>query len=113
MTNDIPDVLADDAPTPEDVDSDVVESYVLIGGRRWIGADYDGERYCIECVNEEYLRYGIEDPYRIPYGGPYPFGAEVDCPGSSCGHCLRRIGHETVLHYDGVCHPDSCSEIDE
>lgn len=106
--DDMPDPIAADAPSPDDVDGETVSAYRMIDGTRWIGADYDGARYCIECINEEYLRYGIEDPYRIPYGGPYRFGAEVDCPGSACDHCHRRLEHETILHYDGVCQPDWC-----
>lgn len=106
--DDMPDPIAADAPSPDDVEGDTVSEYVHIDGTRWIGADYDGARYCIECINLDYLRYGIQDPYRIPYGGPNRYGAEVDCPGSSCDHCHRHIANETILHYDGVCRPDWC-----
>jgi len=111
MSTDIPDPIADDAPTPDEVDSDSVDRSVRIQGQRWIGATHDGEVYCLDCISEEYLRFGIEDPYQIPYGGPYPLGTEVDCPGSSCGHCLRRLEGATVLHYDGVCDPFSCPDM--
>lgn len=106
--DDMPDPIAADAPSPDEAEGETVSRYVTINGSRYIGATYDGGVYCMECTNVEYLRYGIEDPYRIPYGGPYPFGTEVDCPGSACDHCHRRLEHTTVLHYDGVCHPDSC-----
>lgn len=107
----IPHVLAEDAPTPESAEGDSVATTIRVAGRRYVGADYDGARYCAECINPEYLEYGVDDPYQIPYGGPLPEGFEVDCPGASCGNCLRRIEGATVLHYDGVCHPDSCSDM--
>lgn len=107
----IPHVLAEDAPTPETAEGDTVDAVITIGGRRYVGADYDGERYCAECINEEYLRFGVEDPYRIPYGGPLPEGFESDCPGHACSNCLRQIEGQTLLHYDGVCHPDSCPDM--
>ena len=107
----IPHVLSEEAPTPETAEGDTVDTVIIIDGRRYVGADYDGERYCAECINEEYLRYGVEDPYRIPYGGPLPEGFESDCPGHACGNCLRQIEGQTLLHYDGVCHPDSCPDM--
>uniref|UniRef100_UPI00260D5872 hypothetical protein n=1 Tax=uncultured Halorubrum sp. TaxID=399555 RepID=UPI00260D5872 len=27
------------------------------------------------------------------------------------GNCLRQIEWQTLLHYDGVCHPDSCPDM--
>ena len=101
--DDIPHVLSDDAPTPATAEGDTVDTVIVIDGRRYVGADYDGERYCADCINEEYLRYGVEDPYQIPYGGPLPEGFENDCPGHACGNCLRHIEGQTLLHYDGVC----------
>lgn len=109
--SDLPNPVADDAPDPDDVDGDTVDATVRIGGERYVGADYDGSRYCAECVNIEYLRLGVEDPYQIPYGGPVPEGSEVDCPGSACDHCHRRIEGMTVLHYDAVCDPWSCPDM--
>ena len=109
--DDMPRPLDPDAPSPDEAEGDSVEKSILLNGRRYIGATYDGDVYCVECINLAYLKYGIEDPYRIPYGGPYPLGTEVDCPGSSCGNCLRRIEGTTVLHYDGVCDPHSCPDM--
>ena len=107
----IPHVLSEEAPTPETAEGDTVDTVIVIDGRRYVGADYDGERYCADCINEEYLRYGVEDPYRIPYGGPLPEGFESDCPGHACGNCLRHIEGQTLLHYDSVCDPHSCPEM--
>jgi len=107
----IPHVLSDDAPTPATAEGDTVDTVIVVDGRRYVGADYDGERYCADCINEEYLRYGVEDPYQIPYGGPLPEGFENDCPGHACGNCLRHIEGQTLLHYDGVCHPESCPDM--
>lgn len=101
--DDMPPVLDPDAPDPETAEGDDVDSKVRIDGSWWIGADYDGARYCLDCINEDYLRYGIEDPYRIPYGGPLPLGTEVDCPGHACDNCHRHLAGQTLLHYDGVC----------
>lgn len=36
---------------------------------------------------------------------------EADCPGMSCGGCGIRLDTR-VLHYEGVCRPDWCPEID-
>lgn len=104
MSKDIPNPIAEDAPDPQEFEpGETVDATIRINGRRYAGADYDGERHCADCVNVEYLKLGIEDPYQIPFGGPLPAGAEVDCPGSSCGNCHRRISQMTTLHYDGVC----------
>jgi hypothetical protein len=36
---------------------------------------------------------------------------EWDCPGANCAHC--GIGLDVrVIHYDSVCQPDWCPEID-
>lgn len=107
----MPHVLDEEAPTPETAEGDTVDTVLRINGRRYVGADYNGERYCADCINEEYLRYGVEDPYRIPYGGPLPEGFEVDCPGHACGNCLRHIEGQTLLHYDSVCDPHSCPDM--
>ena len=109
--DDMPRPLDPDAPSPDEAEGDSVDRTVRLKGGRYIGATYDGDVYCLDCINLDYLRYGIEDPYQIPYGGPYPLGTEVDCPGSTCGNCLRRIEGTTVLHYDGVCDPHSCSDM--
>lgn len=107
----IPHPLDEEAPTPETAEGDTVDTVITIDGGRYVGADYNGERYCADCINEEYLRYGVEDPYRIPYGGPLPEGFESDCPGHACGNCLRHIEGQTLLHYDSVCDPHSCPEM--
>ena len=36
--------------------------------------------------------------------------SEWDCPGASCGHCGIPLDVR-VLHYDGVCQPDTCSRV--
>ena len=108
---DMPRPLDPDAPSPDEAEGDSIDRSIRLSGQRYIGATYDGDVYCLDCINLAYLKYGIEDPYRIPYGGPYPLGTEVDCPGSSCGHCPRRIEGTTVLHYDGVCDPHSCPDM--
>lgn len=36
---------------------------------------------------------------------------EWDCPGATCGHCGIELGVR-VIHYDGVCQPDRCDELD-
>ena len=107
----IPEPIADDAPCPDDVDGDTVR---FPGTALYdvVAVDYDGERYCRDCANPKYVKLCKEDPYKIPYGGPVDRGNEVDCPGSACGHCHRRIEDLTVLHYDDVCLPGSCPEID-
>lgn len=103
--SEIPDPVRDDAPEhdqfdlPEQVDT---RQYGLVA------VDYNGERYCMECANPEYVDLARREPREIPYGGPVPEGTEVDCPGHSCGHCHRHIGGMILLHYDGVCYPDSC-----
>ena len=108
---DMPRPLDPDAPSPDEAEGDSIDRSIRLSGQRYIGATYDGDVYCLDCINLDYLKYGIEDPYRIPHGGPYPLGTEVDCPGSYCGNCLRQIEGVTVLHYDAVCHPDSCPDM--
>lgn len=34
---------------------------------------------------------------------------EWDCPGARCGYCGITLDVR-VIHYDGVCHPDTCTE---
>jgi len=36
---------------------------------------------------------------------------EWDCPGSDCGHCGIPLDVR-VIHYDGVCQPDTCPQMD-
>lgn len=36
---------------------------------------------------------------------------EWDCPGANCGHCGISLDVR-VIHYDGVCQPDTCPEMD-
>jgi hypothetical protein len=98
------DPIADDAPTPDDFeDGETADTVYRTSRRRLIAVDFDGGRYCIDCASEEYIELCLGDPREIPYGGPVPEGSEVDCPGSSCDHCLRKIEGETILHYDDVC----------
>lgn len=35
---------------------------------------------------------------------------EWDCPGPNCGHCAVGIDVR-VIHYDGVCQPDTCPDM--
>jgi hypothetical protein len=35
---------------------------------------------------------------------------EWDCPGATCGHCGIDLDVR-VIHYDGVCQPDTCPEM--
>lgn len=98
----IPDPVRTDAPSPDEFDrGESVD--VPLRPDSLIAVDFDGERYCMECANPEYVELCNDDPRKIPYGGPVPRGSEVDCPGSSCGNCLRMIEGFTILHYDGVC----------
>lgn len=103
--DEIPSPVADDAPGPDEFD---LPEQVNSTAHGLVAVDFDGERYCMECANPEYVALARSDPRQIPYGGPVDRGAEVDCPGHACGHCHRHIGGMTLLHYDGVCHPDSC-----
>lgn len=103
---DVPEPIADDAPNPDESGPDAT---VGAEYRGQIAFDYDGDRYCVECISQEYADLALKDPYQIPYGGPVPSGAEVDCPGYGCGHCLRKIEGFTLLHYDGVC-GENCPE---
>jgi hypothetical protein len=36
---------------------------------------------------------------------------EWDCPGARCGHCAIKL-NVRVIHYDAVCQPDTCPNID-
>jgi hypothetical protein len=36
---------------------------------------------------------------------------EWDCPGAFCGHCGIQLDVR-VIHYDAVCQPDLCPQID-
>jgi len=36
---------------------------------------------------------------------------EWDCPGAFCGHCAVQLDVR-VIHYDGVCEPDRCPEME-
>lgn len=36
---------------------------------------------------------------------------EWDCPGANCGHCGIQLDVR-VIHYDGVCQPDTCPQMD-
>lgn len=103
---DIPDPVSDDAPEPSPGES------VRAVRDGLIAADHDGARYCMECANPDYVELCREDPYAIPYGGPVPDGAKADCPGYACDHCLRSIEGFDLLHYGGVCHPDTCPQMD-
>ena len=111
--DDIPDVIAADAPTPETAASGAVRTtYTTDDGATLVAADCDGGRYCIECASEAYIERAHDDPRTIAFGGVVPEGAAVDCPGSTCGHCLRRIRGFTVLHYDGACQPATCPRME-
>jgi hypothetical protein len=110
--DEIPEPIADNAPTPDQFDAGEEVHHPGTSLTDVVAVDYDGERYCRECANPEYVRLCKDAPRQIPHGGPVDRGSEVDCPGSTCGHCLRRIADMTVLHYDGVCQPDSCPEMD-
>jgi hypothetical protein len=105
-TDDIPVPVADDAPTPDQFDLPSEAPDLFAGDLAAV--THDGEVFCLECANPEYVDLCNEDPRQIPYGGPVLRSGEWDCPGPSCGHCFRRIAHLTVLHYDGVCKPATC-----
>lgn len=104
---DLPNPVADDAPEPHMESGGRVQATY----RGMVAFDHDGERYCAECVNPGYADVCLEDETAIPHGGPVPSGSEIDCPGASCGNCLRRIEGFTVLHYDGVCQPEYCPDM--
>lgn len=111
MNDDYPDPIAPDAPTPEEADGDTVR----VPGTRLgdvVAVTHDGEVLCLDCAAEDYVDLCRDDPRQIPYGGPVDRGTEWDCPGPTCGNCHRRIESVTVLHYDGVCQPGWCDEID-
>jgi hypothetical protein len=109
----VPDVLRPDAPTPDTAAGETVGfTYTTTDGMELIAVDHNGERYCIDCATMEYIREAHHNPDIIPAGGAVREGAEVDCPGSTCGHCHRRIRRFTVLHYDGVCQPETCPQMD-
>jgi len=36
---------------------------------------------------------------------------EWDCPGAFCGHCAIQLDTH-VIHYGGVCKPDTCPRIE-
>ena len=111
--DDIPDVVADDAPTPETAAGEAVGiTYTTDDGTELIAVDRDGERYCIECASEAYIERAYHRPRSIAFGGAVPEGSEVDCPGHSCGNCHRRVRGFTVLHYEGVCQPEYCPQMD-
>lgn len=109
--SEIPSPVADDAPDPEQFDPGEGVRTPGTGLYDVVAVDHDGARYCLECANPEYVALCKDDPRQIPYGGPVERGSEVDCPGSACDHCLRRIEDMTVLHYDGVCDPFSCPDM--
>jgi hypothetical protein len=108
--SEIPNPVAADAPSPDDVDSETVRTPGT-SLSDVVAVDHDGARYCMECANPAYVELCREDPRQIPYGGPVDRGSEVDCPGSSCDNCLRRIGDMSILHYDAVCDPFSCPDM--
>lgn len=109
--SEIPSPVADDAPDPDDFDAGETVEYPGTSTTDVVAVDFDGGRYCRECANPEYVELCRESPRSIPYGGPVERGSEVDCPGTACDHCLRRIADMTVLHYDDVCDPFSCPDM--
>lgn len=106
-TNELPEPVADDAPTPEETTSDTVREPGT-GLYDIVAVTHDGAAYCLECANPEYVDLCRENPRQIPYGGPIDRGTDWDCPGPSCDHCHRRITSVNILHYDGVCRSDWC-----
>lgn len=105
----IPHPVADDAPSPGEVGDEVRTPGTATFDV--VAVDHDGGRYCMECANPEYVDLCKGDPRQIPYGGPVDRGSEVDCPGSACDNCHRRIVDMTVLHYGDVCDPFSCPDM--
>jgi hypothetical protein len=110
-TSDIPNPVADDAPRPDQFDAGETVSHPGKSLTDIVAVDHDGMRFCRECAAPEYVEFCRDDPRKLPAGGPVDRGAEVDCPGHACDHCGRRIADMTVLHYDGVCHPATCPEM--
>jgi hypothetical protein len=110
--DDVPEPIATHAPAPDEVDGDEVR-VPGTGLYDTVAVTHDGVVICMECASEAYVALATSDPYAIPYGGPVRRSAEWDCPGPSCDHCRRRIASVTVLHYDGVCQPEYCDQIDE
>lgn len=107
--SDIPTHIADDAPDPDQFDAGEAVETTYKGH---IAFDHDGARYCPDCINPEYADLCLEDPRKIPHGGPVEAGAEADCPGYyGCGHCNRKITGFTALHYGGVCDPFTCPDM--
>lgn len=109
--SDIPNPVADDAPDPDQFDTGDEVHIPGSGITDVVAVDYDGGRYCLECANPDYVELCKDDPRQIPFGGPVDRGSEVDCPGSACDHCHRRIADMTVLHYGDVCDPFSCPDM--
>lgn len=93
--NNVPDPIADDAPNPEDFEDDAT---VRTPGTKLydvVAYDYDGDRYCPECISEEYARLARHDPYQIPAGGAVDRGNAAEGRiAHECGNC-RRIIEET------------------
>jgi hypothetical protein len=109
-TDDVPDPIADNAPDPEEVGETVTEPGTHLTDV--VAHTHDGRVICTECVSDDYAQLSRSDPRQIPYGGPVDRGTEWDCPGPVCDHCRRRITTVTVLHYDGVCQPRTCPQLE-
>jgi len=61
-----------------------------------VAYDFDGDRYCPDCVSAEYQDLCFNSASDIPAGGPVNRGTEVDYV-ATCGHCGITISDLAVI----------------
>jgi hypothetical protein len=108
----------------ERADADyTADTFGLSPGVAAVYMEHEADVFCEQCargiLGDELLERLKEDNLGYDHPKSDELGnvaavlstEEWDCPGARCGHCGIELDVR-VIHYDGVCHPDTCPEVE-